>query len=135
MLRRRYVEQIAQAERLKRHAQQMHYPQFRDTLLVMAMEKAKRAQWIADSIIAVGDKLPATPEHLSTEANSWHHLLMDLEEENRSAEHLTELIWSIDAEHADIAELLQGMNEADKRDRHAIREMLMRSDPFALSLA
>jgi bacterioferritin (cytochrome b1) len=135
ILRQRYLEEMQQADRFKQHAQKMHYPQFRDKLLDMAADKSKRAQWIAEKIVALGGKLPEVPELRSTDKNSWQYLLMDLEEENRRAEHLTEQIWSTESDHADITEFLQQINEADKKDREAIREMMMRSDPFALSLA
>lgn len=135
ILRRRYVEAMQQTDRLKQHAQKMHYPQFRDKLLDMAADKSKRARWIAEKIVTLGGKLPEVPELRSTDKNSWQYLLMDLEEENRCAEHLTEQIWSTESDHADINEFLQQINQAEKKDREAIREMLMRSDPFALSLA
>ena len=135
ILRQRYVEEMQQTDRFKQHAQKMHYPQFRDKLLDMATQKSKRAQWIAEKIVALGGKLPEMPEPRATDKNSWQYLLMDLEEENRCAEHLTEQIWSNGSHHADIAEFLQQIDEAEKKDREAIREMLMRSDPFPLSLA
>jgi len=135
ILRQRYVEERQQTDLLKQHAQKMHYPQFRDQLLDMAADKSERAQWIAEKIVALGGKLPEVPELRSTDKNSWQYLLMDLEEENRCAEHLTEQIWSTESDHADITEFLRQINEAEKKDRGAIRGMLMRSDPFALSLA
>jgi hypothetical protein len=135
ILRRRYVEEMQQIDRFKQHAQKMHYPQFRDKLLDMVADKSKRAQWIAEKIVTLGGKLPEVPESRSTGNNSWQYLLMDLEEESRCADHLAEQMWSTESDHADIAELLQQINEAEKKDREAIREMLMRSDPFALSLA
>jgi hypothetical protein len=135
ILRRRYVEQIQQANRFKQHAQKMHYPQFRDKLLELAANKSKRAQWIAQKIATLGGQLPEVPEPRSTEKNSWQYLLMDLEQDNRYAEYLREQKWINESGHADTAELLQQLNEADKKERDAIREMLMRSDPFALSLA
>ncbi|MGE5302631.1 MAG: ferritin-like domain-containing protein [Alphaproteobacteria bacterium] len=135
ILRQRYVEEMQQTNRFKQHAQKMHYPQFRDKLLDMAAAKSKRAEWIAEKIVALGGKLPEVPELRSTDKNSWQYLLMDLEEENRCADPLAEQIWSTESDHADIAEFLQQINEAEKNDRKAIREMLMRSDPFALSLA
>jgi hypothetical protein len=79
--------------------------------------------------------VPEVPELRSTDKNSWQYLLMDLEEENRYAEHRIEQIWSNESDYADIAEFLRQINEANKKDREAIREMLMRSDPFASSLA
>jgi hypothetical protein len=135
ILRRRYVKELQQTDRFKQHAQKMHYPQFRDKLLEMAAEKSKGAQWIAEKIVALGGKLPEVPGLRSTDKNSWQYLLMDLEEENRYTEHLKEQMWSNESDYADIIEFLQQTNEADKKDHEAIREMLMRSDPFALSLA
>jgi len=101
----------------------------------MAAEKSKRTQWLAEKIVALGGKRPEVPALRSTDKNSWQYLLMDLEEENRYAERLTEQIWGNESDHADIIEFLQQISEADKKDHAAIREMLMRSDPFALSLA
>jgi hypothetical protein len=58
-----------------------------------------------------------------------------LQEENRCADHLWEQLWRIGASHPDVTELLQKVHEAGKKHRQAIREMLMRSDPFARSMA
>ena len=135
VLRRRYVKEMQQRDRFKQHAQKMHYLQFREKLLEMAAEKSKRVQWIAEKIVALGGKLPEVPALRSTDKNSWQYLLMDLEEENRYTEHLTERIWSNESGYADIIEFLQQINAADEKDHEAIREMLMRSDPFASSLA
>ena len=67
--------------------------------------------------------------------NSWQYLLTDIEEENRSGDHLPEQIWSIESDHPDITEVLQRIYDEEKKYRGEIREMLMRSDSFALSLA
>jgi hypothetical protein len=61
-----------------------------------------------------------------------HICLTDLEE-NRSADHLPEQIWSIESDPPDITAVLQRIYEAEKKYRGEIREMLMRSDSFALS--
>ena len=65
--------------------------------------------------------------------NSWQYLLTDLEEENRSADHLPEQIWSIESDHPEITAVLQRIYEEEYRGE--IRDMLMRSDSFALSFA
>jgi hypothetical protein len=75
------------------------------------------------------------PERRSTRENSWQNLLVNLEEENRSADRLSEQIWSIESEHPDIAEFLQETYKDQKKRCGEIRKMLMRSDSFALSLA
>ena len=135
ILRQRYVEEMQQTDRFKQHAQRMHYPQYQEKLLRLATEKGKHAKWIAEKIIALGGNLPGVPEHPSTDENSWQSLLMALEDENRSAGHLPEQLRRIGLEHPDITKFLQEIFQEQKKHRDEIREMLMRSDPFALSLA
>jgi bacterioferritin (cytochrome b1) len=125
----------AGADRFKQHAQEMQYPQFREKLLHIATDKGKHAEWIAEKIAALGGKLPEVAERRSMDENSWQYLLTDLKEENRSADHLPEQIWSIESDHRDITAVLQRIYEEEKNYRGEIREMLMRSDSFALSLA
>jgi hypothetical protein len=79
--------------------------------------------------------LPEVPERRSTDANSWQSLLVALADENRSAGRLPEQLRRIGLEHPDITKLLQEISHEQKKHRDEIREMLMRSDPFALSLA
>lgn len=135
LLRQRYVDENQHAERFKQHARQMKYPQFREKLLHIAADEAKHAEWIAEKIVALGGTLPKAPERPSTDENSWQHLLKDLEEESRCAGDLMEQIWSMQSNHPDIAEVLQRISEEENKHRDEIREMLMRSDAFALSLA
>jgi len=101
----------------------------------MATEKSKYAESIAKKIVALGGKLPEVPEGRLTDENSWRHLLMALEEENRSADHLPEQLRNIESHHPDIAKFLRQISQEQKKHRDEIRAMLMRSDPFALSLA
>src|SRR4030095_12873123 len=135
ILRQRYVEEMQAAGRFKQPAQEMQYPQFRDKLLHIATEKSKHAEWIAEKIATLAGKLPEVPERRSMDENSWQYLLTDLEEENRSADHLPEQIWSIESDHPEINAVLQPIYEEEKKYRGEIRDMLMRSDSFALSLA
>jgi hypothetical protein len=79
--------------------------------------------------------LPEVPECPSTDENSWQSLLMALEDENRSADRLPEQVRRIGLEHPGITKFLQEISDEQKKHRDEIREMLMRSDPFALSLA
>jgi len=135
ILRQRYVEEMQAAGRVKRHAQEMQYPQFREKLLHIATEKSKHVGWITEKIATLASKLPKMPECRSMDENSWQHLLTALEEENRAADHLPEQIWSIESGHPDITAVLQRIYKEEKKYRGEIREMLMRSDSFALSLA
>ena len=131
----RYVEEVQAAGRFKQHAQKMQYPQFREKLLHIATDKSKHAEWLGEKIATLEGKLPDVPELRSMDENSWQYLLTDLEEENRSADHLPEQILSIESGHPDITAVLRRIYEEEKKFRGEIREMLMRSDSLALSLA
>ena len=135
ILSQRYGEEREGAARFKQHAQSMHYPQFRQTLLRFAAEKTTHAELLAEKISALSGKLPDGAAHRSTDENSWRNLLVDLEEENRIADHLPRQLWTIESRHPDIAELLKRINETEKKYQAQIRDMIMRSDAFAFSLA
>ena len=134
-LRPRYVEEMQRIERFKQHAEKMHYPQYREKFLEMAKEKRQHAERIGEKIVALGGILSDVAEGRSTDENSWQSLLMALEDENRSADRLPEQLRRIGLEHPDIAKFLQQISREQENHRNEIRKMLMRSDPFALSLA
>jgi len=131
----RYVEEMQRIERFKQYAQKMHYPQYREKFLEMAKEKRQHAERIGEKIVALGGILSDVAEGRSTDENSWQSLLMALEDENRSADRLPEQLRRIGLEHPDIAKFLQQISREQENHRNEIRKMLMRSDPFALSLA
>ena len=131
----RYVEEMQRIERFKQYAQKMHYPQYREKFLEIAKEKRQHAERIGEKIVALGGILSDVAEGRSTDENSWQSLLMALEDENRSADCLPEQLRRIGLEHPDIAKFLQQISREQENHRNEIRKMLMRSDPFALSLA
>ncbi len=135
VLGQRYVEEMQGQSQLTRHADQMHYRQFREKLLDIAADKRKHAQWIGDNITALGGQLPEVPERRPTEHNSWRNLLVDLDEEKRCADRLPEQIWRIGSEHPEISQFLQRIFDAEIIHRQDITAMAMRSDGFAFSLA
>ena len=135
ILRQRYVEQMQQRDRLKQHAEKMHYPQYREKLLQIASEKNEHAERIGQKVLALGGTLPSVPQLRSTDENSWQQLTMALEEERRSADHLAEQLRGIGSDHPEITQLLQQISAQEKKHRADITHMLMRSDPFAYSLA
>lgn len=135
ILAQRYVEEMQAAGRFNQHAQKMHYTQFCENLLQIATDKSQYAEWIAEKIISLGGKLPEVSEYRSTDENSWRYLQMDLAEENRCADHLPEQIWRIESDHPEISRFLQQIFDAEKKHRHQLNDMLMRSDGFARSLA
>lgn len=135
ILQLRYVEETQQRDRFNQHADKMHYPQFREKLLQISGEKTKYADRIAEAIVALGGKLPSVPERRSTDENSWQQLMIALDDENRSADHLAQQLRGIESDIPDVVKLLQQISEQQKQHRGEVREMLMRSDPFAFSLA
>jgi bacterioferritin (cytochrome b1) len=135
ILQQRYVEETQQRDRFNQHGDKMHYPQFREKLLQISDEKTKYADRIAEAIVALGGKLPSVPERRSTDENSWQQLMIALNDENRSADHLAQQLRGIESDIPDVVKLLQQISEQQKQHRGEVREMLMRSDPFAFSLA
>ena len=135
ILRQRYVEEMQQHDRLKQHAEKMHYPQFRKKLLEIASKNNEHAERIAQKILALGGRLPSVPDLQATNENSWQQLLTALEEDYRSADHLAEQLRGLESDHPDITKFLQQISQEQEQHRDEIREMLMRSDPFAFSLA
>jgi rubrerythrin len=135
ILRQRYLDETEHAEKFRQHAEKMHYPQFRKELLNIAAQEGEHTQWVAKELVALGDRLPEARKIHLTEENSWKHLLKDLEEESRCSGELMEQIRTVQSDYPDIAALLQRISEDEKKHCDEIREMLMRSDAFAGSLA
>jgi rubrerythrin len=135
ILRQRYLDETEHAEKFRQHAEKMHYPQFRKELLHIAEQEAEHSQWIAKKLVALGDSLPEVRGVRMTEESSWKYLLKDLEEEGRCAGDLMEQIRTVHSDYPDIAALLQRIFEDEKKHCDKIRDMLMRSDAFAVSLA
>jgi len=132
ILRDRYVDESRHVTRFTQHAQKMQYPQFREKLLRIAAEEAQHARWIAEKIRTFGGQLPAVPKVAAGEKNSWQHLLADMEAERQCAADIEEEIREIQPELPAVAEMLERVQEDDKRHREEIRDMLIRSDPQAL---
>ena len=61
--------------------------------------------------------------------------MIALDDENRSADHLAEQLRGIQSDIPDVVKLLQHVSEQQKEHRGEVRDMLLRSDPFAFSLA
>ena len=135
ILRQHYLEEMQQADRFEQSAQRMHYPQYQGKMLQLAAKTSEQAKRIAEKILALGGRLPKVPERRTTHENSWKSLLTAIEDENRTADHLPEDLQRVALDHPDIARLLQEISQEAKNHRGEIREMLMRSDPFAFSLA
>jgi bacterioferritin (cytochrome b1) len=132
ILYREYVEEMEGMLQFQRHAERMHYPQFREKLLRIAKEEQKHAQWLAGRIIALGGHVPYisfTPEE---GLNSWGRLRLDLDEEKRCISDLTERMAIVERLDPETAKVLRHILEEEKNHRETIIDMLMRSDPQAM---
>jgi rubrerythrin len=134
ILRYRYADEKQHAARLNQHAEKMRYPQFREALRRIAADESKHADWIAKKIEGLGGTLLAVTEVRSDQKNSWQYLLEDLEEERRCSADLEDDMLAIRSDYPDVDELLERIDEDERKHRDEIREMLMRSDPQASSL-
>jgi rubrerythrin len=129
----RYVREKQHAMRYRQHADRMRYPQFRDTLVDMAAEEEKHAGWIAEKITALGGLPPTVvPVHVANEANAWHYLRTDLEEEQRCAGELHRTLPGIGADFPELADLLELIEIDGKQHQARLRSMIARSDPQAV---
>ena len=136
VLGHRYVREKQHAMRYSQHAARMRYPQFRDTLAEMALEEESHAGLIAEKLKVLGGQLPdVVPIQVAREANAWHYLRTDLEEEDRCAGELHTDLPRLRAGFPDVAELLEHIETDGKRHRARLRDMLARSDPQASSPA
>jgi rubrerythrin len=135
ILRSRYADERQHAALLTQHAQKMQYPQFREALLRIGADETRNADWIAEKINELGASLPEELTIESTEKNSWHYLLDDLEEERRCSADLETEMLSIASDYPQIVKLLERIDQEEHKHRDELREMLIRSDPQALSLA
>jgi hypothetical protein len=133
VLSERYVNESQLAARFKAYADKMQYPQFRQKLSTIAAEQAGHVEKIGERIRQLGGRLPGVPPLPSSEKNSWQYLLDLLNEEQRSSAERLADIQSIGEELPEVAELLMRINENGVKQRGAIRDMLMKSDPQALS--
>lgn len=135
VLRQRYIEELQQHDRLRQSAEKMHYPQFRDKLLHMAAEYRNHAERLGSKIVLLGGTLPDVPGTEATNENSWQQLLTALEADDRSVDRVIEDLRGLNDASPEVAGLLQEILREQKKHRDILKEMLMRSDPFAFSLA
>lgn len=131
ILKREYVEEMANTAQLLRHAERMRYPQLREKLLQIAAQEQKHALWLKERIIALGGEATRAPAEIKEGVNSWECLRMDLEEEKHCCADLTEKLAIVEPIDPETAELLRRILEEEKQHREEITDMLMRSDPQA----
>ena len=131
LLCREYVEKSKDAIQFRRHAERMHYSQFRDKLLRIADEEEKHAQSLKERIIALGGGVPGVSFTAEERWNSWEELRLDLEDERRRMQDLEDQVVIVEQIDRDTADLLRRIFEDERKHREAMTDMLIRSDPQA----
>jgi rubrerythrin len=132
MLRDAYLEEAQDVAQFTRHAECMHYPQFRERLLRIAAEEQAHVTWLRDKILALGGEIPAVSHTPRVAKNAWEALLMDMEEEKRSYADLLEAMHTAEQADPELAEVLQRIREEERQHREEILDMLTKSDPYTL---
>lgn len=127
-----YTSETQMEMRFRQHAERMHYPQFRDRLLRIATDEERHAGWLREKISAFQGRLPEVAFTETTGKNTWECLLIDLEEERRCVADLEDRLLKVEKIDPEIALGLRQIQEEEKHHRDEIRDMLMRSDAYAL---
>lgn len=133
ILTRHYIEEKRHVSRLTQHAGRMQYPQFHDKLLSIATDEERHAEWLAEKIRHFGGRLPDVIPSEEPLKNSWQHLMDDLKEHRLCDAELLAEAQSLRGEFPTIAEILERIHQDGIKHRDEIRNMLMKSDPQALS--
>jgi hypothetical protein len=116
-----------------RHADQMHYPQFRTALLRIAAEVQAHLPWLHEQIGALGGSLPSSAPLPTPEGNSWECLRRAVEEAQRGCVRLLEWSHLVEREAPALAMGLQRIRTDKLRQREEFRAMWMKSDPYTIS--
>ena len=91
-LRDEYQEEAQNIVQFTQQAKRMYYPLFRERLWRIAAAQQIHVQWLREQILALGGQPPVTVHPTELEQNSWHDLLLDLDEE----EHLVADLGCVD---------------------------------------
>ena len=127
-----YASEVQMGNLFREHAQKMHYPHFRERLLRIAAAEEKHAEWLREKIFGLQGTLPEVSLTETTGKNTWECLLMDLEEERRCVADLEDRLLKVEPMDPEIALGLRQIQEEEKHHRDEIRDLLMRSDAYAL---
>ena len=127
-----YASEVQMGNLFREHAQKMHYPHFRERLLRIAAAEEKHAEWLREKIFGLQGTLPEVPLTETTGKNTWECLLMDLEEERHCVADLEDRLLKVEPMDPEIALGLRQIQEEEKHHRDEIRDLLMRSDAYAL---
>ena len=127
-----YASEVQMENLFRQHAQKMHYPHFRERLLRIAAAEERHAQWLREKIFAFQGTLPEVSLTETTGKNTWECLLMDLEEERRCVADLEDRLLKVETFNPEVTLGLRQIQKEEKHHRDEIRDLLMRSDAYAL---
>jgi|SRR5215467_1025483 len=135
LLHREYLTQVKDSIQFRRHAEQMRYPQFRNTLLGIAETEEKHAATLKRRIIALGGDIPQIPPPTEDGWNNWEELRLDLDDERQRFWELEERLPMVEQVDSETATVLRHILEDERKHHEAMVGMLMRSDPQAGAIA
>lgn len=129
-----YLDEAKDAMQFTAHAERMAYPQFRERLLRIAVEEQTHVQWLREKILALGGTVPDVTVPLRQGKNSWECLRLDVEEEERDYGTLLEQMYAVEEVDPELAEGLRRIRAEERRHRAELLDMLLKSEPYALSV-
>lgn len=125
-----YRTEALAAAQLTQHAHRMYYPQFCERLLRMAAESQAQLPWLEEQIRTLGGHRPQRSATPRRGGNSWECLHRDLEAAQRAYGNLLAGIHLAEHQAPALALGLRRIRESKYQHRDALRDMLMRSDPY-----
>ena len=133
-LRQGYVDCVARARQLSRHAEMAPQAHSVEALTELAAAEEKQAERLRDALRAAGQAPPGVPsDSLPPGAlNHWARLVQDLEAHRASARRLRELAVHFAETLPDTAGLFDELCREENVHCERLRGLIARADPQAL---
>jgi hypothetical protein len=134
VLRQSYVDCVARAHQLRRHAEVAPQAHGVEGLTELAAAEEAQAERLRDALRAAGQTLPALPAAAppSGALNHWARLVQDLEAHRASARRLRELAVHFAETLPDTATLFDDLCREEQLHCERLRGLIARADPQAL---
>ena len=133
-LRQCYVDCVARAAHLSRHAEMAPQAQAAEGLAQLAAAEAKQAERLRDALRAAGEAVPAASAAVRPPGalNHWARLVHDLEAQRSSEQGLRELAVHFAETLPDTAALFDELCREEHVHCERLRGLIARADPQAL---
>jgi hypothetical protein len=133
-LRACYVDGVARARQLRRHAEMAPQAQSVEGLTELAAAEEAQAERLRDALRAAGQALPTVSSAApgSGALNHWARLVQDLEAHRTSARRLRELAVHFAETLPDTATLFDDLCREEQLHCERLRGLIARADPQAL---